>query len=67
MAKAIFYENVFLSKFGFWRYNFRSRNARNPIKGTADSNYGLVSNKTLSQKLAHWVYAQGLMTSAKIV
>jgi len=56
----------FLLKFWFWSHNFRSRNANEPIKGSNDMNYSLVSNKTLSQKTGHWFDSQGLMTSTKM-
>jgi len=46
-------------------YNFGTRNARRSIKPTTDSYYSLVSNKNLSQEMAHGVGVQGLMTSFK--
>jgi len=36
----------FSSKFGFYSHNFRSRNAKKPIKGSNDLKYSLVSSKT---------------------
>jgi len=44
-------ELIFLSKFGFLSHNFRSRNAKNLIKGSNDLYYSLVSNETLNQKI----------------
>jgi len=53
----------------FFGQNFSTRNTRKPIKGSKNSDYSLVSNKNLSQKLALAVWgpvgAKGPMTSAK--
>jgi len=56
----------FLPKFRFLSHNLRSKISKKPIKGSNDSKYCLVFNKTMSQKLAHWVGTQGPMTSTKM-
>ena len=47
-------------------HNFRSRNAKKPIKGYNDLNYSLVPVKLWVKKLGHWFDAQGPITSAKM-
>jgi len=47
-------------------HNFWTRNARKSIKVSKDSDYSLVSNKNLSQKLPIVVGTQGQVTLAKM-
>jgi len=55
----------FFTNFCFLIHDFGSRYARNPIKGSKDSDDNLVSKKNLSQKLAHWFGTQGRVKLAK--
>jgi len=50
---------------GFLGHNSGSRYARRQIKGFEDANDRLVSNKILSQKMAHCIGAQGLVKLVK--
>jgi len=45
---------------------FGSRYASKSIKGSKDVDHNLVSNKNLSQKIAHWVGTQGQVNSPKM-
>jgi len=47
------------TNFCFFIHNFVSRYAREPIKGSKDSDDNLVSKNFLDKKLAHWFGAQG--------
>jgi len=58
---------IFSPKLCFFSRNVSTRNVRKLIKGSQDSDYGLDSNKNLSQKWALAVGAQGTMVSAKNV
>jgi len=55
MAKVVFAGLDFSAKLGYLSYNFGSRNARKPIKGSEDSNYTLISNTTLDKKIGVFV------------
>jgi len=55
-----------LSKTGFLNQNFGSRYASKSIKGSKDADFSLVSKKTLSQKMAHWVGTQGQINLPKM-
>jgi len=64
MFKVAFWWTWFFINLG---HNFRSRNAKKPIKGSIDLNYSLVCNETFESKtLGYWFDAQGPMTSAKM-
>ena len=52
------------TKLWFLAHNFGSKYARKPIKGSKVVDF-LVSKKSLSQKLAHWIGAQGCLKVAK--
>jgi len=54
-----------LPKTEFLSHNFSSRCARKQIKGYKGSDESLGSKKSFSQKLAHWVGAQGRVKVAK--
>jgi len=43
----------------FWGYNFGSRHARRSMKEFIDAADCLVSKTSWSQKMAHWIGAQG--------
>jgi len=60
-----FVDAEIFTKFWFLVHNVGSRYARKSIKGSKDSDDSLVSKKTLSQKLAHWIGAQGRVKLAK--
>jgi len=49
----------------FLRHNFASRHDRWSIKGSKDANDRLVSKKSLSQKMAYWIGAQGQLQLVK--
>jgi len=53
------------TKFWVLAHNFDSRYARKSIKGSNDWGDRLVSKKILSQKLDHWIGAQGRVKLAK--
>jgi len=57
---------LFLPKFCLFVHNFRTRNARKPIKDLKDSDYSLVTTKNLSQKFPTVIGAQGQVTWAKM-
>jgi len=46
-----------VTTFCFLWHKLGSRYARKPIKGSKDSDDSLVSKKSLSQNLAHWIGA----------
>jgi len=56
----------FLSEIRFLTHNFGYRHARKPIKGSNGADFSLVFKNVLSQKIAGWVGAQGLIKLAKI-
>jgi len=65
-ANYVFCETFWiLSKTGFLSHNFGSRYTSKSVKGSKDVDHSLVPKKTLSQKMAHWVGAQGLAKLAK--
>jgi len=67
-ANYTFYETFrILSKTGFLSCNFGSRYASKSIKGSKDADFDLVSKTTLSQKMAHWIGAQGQVKLSKNV
>jgi len=49
----------FFTNFWLLGYQFRSRYARKPIKGSKDSDDNLVSKKTLSQKIGSLLWRPG--------
>jgi len=57
---------VFFAKFLNFSHNFWTRNAKCPIKGSKDSNYRLVSTKSISQKIALVIGGEGPITLAKM-
>jgi len=54
-----------LSKTGFLSHNFGYIYARKPVKGSIDADFGLVFNKTLSQKMGQWLGAKDQVNSAQ--
>ena len=50
----------------FLGHNFWTSNPRKPVKGSKDSHYSLVSNKSLSQKIPSSSWRQGQVTWAKM-
>jgi len=44
---------------GFLGHDFGSKHAKRSIKGSIDAADRLVSTKSLSQKMAHWIGAEG--------
>jgi len=55
----------FLCKMGFLSHNSGSRYARRSFKGSKDSDDRLVSKTFLSQKMTHWIGAQGQVKLVK--
>jgi len=56
----------FGGKMGFLGHNFGARHARRSSKGSIDAGDHLVSRKSLSQILAHWIGVQGPSKLVKI-
>jgi len=50
---------------GYLGHNFGYRDARRSIKSSKDEDDRLVSKKCLSQKMAHWIGAQGQLKLVK--
>jgi len=50
---------------GFFSHNSGSRYTRRSIKGSKDADDCLVSRKSLRQKMAHWLGAQGQVNWSK--
>jgi len=55
----------FLSKIRFLSHGFGSRYARKPFNGSKDMDFGLVSIKAGSKKVARWIGAQSQVNWAK--
>jgi len=53
------------TKFRILAHSFGSRHARRSIKGSTVVDFWLVSKKNLSQKMAHWIGAQGRVKVSK--